>query len=60
MDTAKQPNNAYQAMLADSAKRHAEAKRMFMAGKSTTEIAAHFGISRQRAHQMVTKKEAKA
>ena len=53
MDTPTRPNTAWQAMMKDAASRRQTALQMRQAGKSLREIGEFFGVTRERARQMV-------
>lgn len=53
MDSKTIPNTAYQAMLAESRKRRQQALALRQGGMSLQEIGTRFGVTRERARQMV-------
>lgn len=55
MDQNKRINEAQAAVVAEAGRRRQEALKMHLAGKSLKEIGEHFGVSRERARQLVHK-----
>ena len=53
MDTNKRMNAAQEAVAKEARRRRAEAVAMQASGKSLKEIGDHFGVTRERARQLI-------